>query len=166
MGKIWELLNAPETVLVFDIDGTLISYNYGEYRAHHKLDQASTEEEFKGIDIYNGCRGIPVIREFLQGRDLSRVYCLSMEPHEHDVSKRRAIHQYYGIAPSHIYLVADHSEKPATLTQIAKEFGENTKVVFIDDNSKVLRAVEEQTPFSTAHVSIFFEDRESVISLD
>ncbi len=164
MSRIWEILKQPDTVLVFDIDGTLISYNYGEYRAHHELDNIVSEEEFTKVDMYNGSRGIPVIRDFLKGKDLNRVYCLSMEPHRHELSKKTAVNLYYGIDPSHIYLVEDHSMKPATLERIAEIAGvEENRLIFIDDNSKVLRSVEEQTPFYTAHVSIFFEDRTDTI---
>ena len=38
MNKVWELLQEPDTVVLFDVDGTLTSYNYGEYHAHHELD--------------------------------------------------------------------------------------------------------------------------------
>ncbi len=165
MSRIWEKLNDPETTLVFDIDGTLISYNYGEFRAHHELDRAETEEEFRSVDIYNGCRGIPAIRDFLKNRDPQHVYCLSMEPHQHDVSKKKAVHMYYGILPSHVFLVEDHSEKPGVLKKIAEASGaDQNNLVFIDDNSMVLRRVEEETGFSTAHVTVFFEDHESTIS--
>ncbi len=164
MSRIWEVLRNPETTLVFDIDGTLISYNYGEFRAHHELDRAETEEVFRDVDIYNGCRGIPVIRDFLNTRNLDRVYCLSMEPHQHDVSKRRAVNIYYGIKPSNVFLVDDHSEKPEALRKIAELAGaDRNNLVFIDDNSMVLRRVEEETDFLTAHVSIFFEDPDNLI---
>ena len=164
MGRIWEKLNDPKTTLVFDIDGTLISYNYGEFRAHHELDRAKTEEEFRSVDIYNGCRGSPVIRDFLKNRDLRNVYCLSMEPHQHDESKKRAVHMYYGILPSNVFLVEDHSEKPGVLKKIAEASkADRDSLVFIDDNSMVLRKVEEETGFCTAHVTVFFEDHESMI---
>ena len=38
MGKVWEILHKPDTVVFFDIDGTLTSYDYGEYHAHHERD--------------------------------------------------------------------------------------------------------------------------------
>ena len=38
MNRIWELLGEKDTVVLFDVDGTLTSYNYGEYHAHHELD--------------------------------------------------------------------------------------------------------------------------------
>ena len=36
--NIWEILHKPDTVVFFDIDGTLTSYNYGKHHAHHELD--------------------------------------------------------------------------------------------------------------------------------
>lgn len=164
MSRIWEVLTDPEAILVFDIDGTLISYNYGEFKAHHELDGVLTEEEFRTVDMYNGSRGIPVIRDFIRTRDPERIYCVSMEPHRHDESKIKAVNLYYGIHPSKIFLVEDHSQKPGMLKKIAELSGVyKNKLVFIDDNSTVLRRVEEETPYLTAHVSVFFEDREDTI---
>ncbi|MBE5830769.1 MAG: HAD family hydrolase [Butyrivibrio sp.] len=34
MSNIWEILHKPDTVVFFDIDGTLTSYNYGKHHAH------------------------------------------------------------------------------------------------------------------------------------
>lgn len=47
--NIWEILHKPDTVVFFDIDGTLTSYNYGKHHAHHELDGTP---EFRGVNIY------------------------------------------------------------------------------------------------------------------
>lgn len=51
--NIWEILHKPDTVVFFDIDGTLTSYNYGKHHAHHELDGTP---EFRGVNIYADCK--------------------------------------------------------------------------------------------------------------
>jgi len=90
-------LKHKNALLVFDIDGVLSSYNYGKLTAHHELDGELSEAEFRKIDLYATAKGIPAIRDFIRGLDIDNVYCLSMEPHGHEASKTKFVHDYYGI---------------------------------------------------------------------
>ena len=77
MNKVWELLQEPDIVVLFDVDGTLTSYNYGEYHAHHELDFTP---EFRDVNIYADCKRLmPMynsarikIVHFKQTNDMSR----------------------------------------------------------------------------------------------
>ena len=159
MNQVWELLQQPDMVTVFDIDGTLFSYNYGTRKAHHDLDTGMDEEEFRKIDMYAEAKGLPVIREYLRGRDLSRCYCLSMEPHGHEEGKAEAIRAYYGIPVQNCIFVDRSEDKVQKLLELSRRIGcPHGKLVYIDDNELVLRQVEEETDFITAHVTIFFEE--------
>ena len=154
-------LQDKNALLVFDIDGVLSSYNYGKLTAHHELDGALTEDEFRKIDLYASARGIPVIRDFIRTLDIDNVYCLSMEPHGPEVSKTQFVHDYYGILESHCRYVEDAGDKVAVLNELYAEHNEKSFFCYIDDNAQVLRNVQNNTRFNTAHVTLFFEDDRS-----
>ena len=100
MGQIWEILHRPETVVFFDIDGTLTSYNYGERHAHHELDYTP---EFRDVNIYADCKRLKPLYDYIQGHDLSRIYCISREPHGHEAWKSEMVERLYGIPASHCF---------------------------------------------------------------
>ena len=71
--NIWEILHKPDTVVFFDIDGTLTSYNYGKHHAHHELDGTP---EFRGVNIYADCKRLKPLYDYISGiRILHTVYC-------------------------------------------------------------------------------------------
>ena len=136
----------------------LSSYNYGRFTAHHELDGELSEAEFRKIDLYATAKGIPAIRDFIRGLDIDNVYCLSMEPHGHEVSKTEFVHDYYGIKKDHCRYVADARQKVGVLNKLYAEHADKEFFCYIDDNASILRDVQNNTRFYTAHVTIFFED--------
>ena len=156
MKSTWDYLNSNENAIVFDVDGTLFSYNYGTFTAHHDLDKAEFENDFKNVNMYKDAKGIPVIREFIKKKDIDNIFVLSREPHGHQMDKTQALIEYYGINPKNCFYVDNDEDKVKVLFKIHKKTKKD--LVFIDDSEPVLRFVEENTNFVTAHVTIFFEE--------
>lgn len=159
MSKVWSVLQNPETVVVFDIDGTLTSYSYGEYHAHHELDHGDTEA-FRAIDIYSECHGLKPLQDYIRQHDPARIFTLSMEPHGHEKQKTEMVRKLYGIYPSNCFYVKESSIKTTVVRQIIDDRFPKIDprlVVCVDDNEETLRRYEEQTPFCTAHPLLFVE---------
>ena len=155
--RMWELLHKEDTVIFFDIDGTLTSYDYGEYHAHHELDYT---DEFRKVNIYADCKRLEPMYRFIQGHDMSRIFCISREPHGHEAWKSEMVERLYGIPAAHIYYALETYEKPEIVKSVVKEYFPelNPKsVVCIDDNDDTLGKYMRETPFSTAHPMIFME---------
>lgn len=158
MNKIRDILNKPDTVVFFDIDGTLTSYNYGEYHAHHELDYTP---EFRDVNIYADCIRLKPLYDYIQSHDKSRLYCISKEPHGHEAWKSDMVERLYGIPASHCFYTLDSRKKPQIVMDKVKELfpGIDPKsVVLMDDNDETLGLYMKETPFCTAHPMLFMED--------
>ena len=158
MNKVWELLNRDDTVVLFDVDGTLTSYNYGEYHAHHELDFTP---EFRDVNIYADCKRLIPMYNYIQKHGTDRIFCISKEPHGHEKWKSEMLGRLYGIPESHCYYTLEYDEKPALAERIVNEhFGDfpPEKVVCIDDSDVTLGMYMKQTKFCTAHPMIFMEN--------
>ena len=157
MSKMWELLHKEDTVVFFDIDGTLTSYNYGEYHAHHELDYTP---EFRDVNIYADCKRHNPLYEYIQSHDMSRIFCISREPHGHEDWKSEMVERLYGIPASHCFYTLEAEDKPEIVMGKVKEFFPDIdprSVVCMDDNDVTLGMYMKETPFSTAHPMIFME---------
>ncbi len=157
MNRIWELLHQKDTAVLFDVDGTLTGYNYGEYHAHHELDYTP---EFRDVNIYEDCKRLMPMYDYIKQHGTDRIFCISREPHGHEAWKSAMLEKLYGIPVSHCYYTLEADEKPALAKQIIKEnLGDISprKVVCIDDNDETLGMYMLQTEFCTAHPMIFVE---------
>ncbi len=157
INKIWELIHKNDTVIFFDIDGTLTSYNYGEYHAHHELDFTP---EFREVNIYADCRRLEPIYNFIKGHDMDRIFCISREPHGHEAWKSEMVERLYGIPADHCYYTLDASEKPQIVKGVVSRLFPDISpksVVCIDDNDETLGMYMKETPFCTAHPMLFME---------
>ena len=154
---MWDLLHMEDTVIFFDIDGTLTSYDYGEYHAHHELDYT---EAFRDVNIYADCKRLEPMYRYIQSHDVDRIVCISREPHGHEAWKSEMVERLYGIPASHIYYALETYEKPRIVTDVVNKYFPDINprsVVCIDDNDDTLGMYMRETPFSTAHPMIFME---------
>ena len=155
--RMWNLLHEEDTVIFFDIDGTLTSYDYGEYHAHHELDYTP---EFRDVNIYADCKRLKPMYDFIQGHDMDRIFCISREPHGHEAWKSEMVERLYGIPASHCFYTLESEDKPKIVIEKVREHFPDIdpkKVVCMDDNDVTLGMYMQQTPFSTAHPMIFME---------
>ncbi len=157
INKIWDLLHEDETVVFFDIDGTLTSYNYGEYHAHHELDFTPA---FRDVNIYADCARLEPLYNYIKGHDTDRLFCISREPHGHESWKSNMVERLYGIPVDHCYYTLEANEKPAIVTEVVQKHFPSLdpkSVVCIDDNDETLGMYMKETPFCTAHPMLFME---------
>ena len=165
MSKIWQLLNEPDTVVLFDVDGTLTSYSYGELHSHHELDFTT---EFRNVNIYADCKCLLPMYNYIKRHGVDRVFCISKEPHGHEDWKSQMLERLYGIPEDHCYYTTDTAEKTALAERIVREhFGEFPpgKVICVDDNDETLALYMKQTDFCTAHPMIFMENVQELLEL-
>lgn len=160
MNMIWEILHKPDTIVFFDIDGTLTSYSYGELHAHHELDYTP---QFRDVNIYADCKRLKPLYYYISNHDISRIFCISREPHGHEEWKSQMVERLYGIPVSHCFYTLEAKEKPQIVIQKVNELfpGINPRsVVLVDDNDDTLGMYMLETPFCTAHPMIFIENQE------
>ena len=157
MSKIWEILHKPDTIVFFDIDGTLTSYNYGEHHAHHELDGTP---QFRDVNIYADCKRLEPLYNYIKSHDVNRLFCISREPHGHEAWKSEMVERLYGIPADHCFYTLEAAEKPQIVINKVKELFPGISpesVVLMDDNDDTLGRYMAQTPFCTAHPMIFME---------
>lgn len=155
MNKVWELLQEEDTVVLFDVDGTLTDYSYGTFHAHHDLDFTP---EFRDVNIYADCKRLLPMYSYIKKHGTERIFCISREPHGHEAWKTEMLGRLYGIPESHCFYTLESEDKPALALQIIKDhFGDLSpkKVVCVDDNDVTLGMYMKQTEFCTAHPMLF-----------
>ena len=160
--QVWKILQKPDTVVVFDVDGTLFSYNYGTYHAYHDLDDGRAVIDF---DFYKDAKSIPVIREYVDRHGIYQCYCLSQETHGLEECKSNAIERLYRIPRDrHIY-TKKPADKVVELKKIRSAISKNRYIVFVDDKDDTLGIARDyfktDPSVCTAHVTIFFEEHEN-----
>ena len=158
MSKIREILNDPESVLVFDVDGVLALLEWGEYNHYNDDDETWANNQKEGVYVYTEKYVIPKMQEFLSGKDKSRIFSISkaFTVHE-DEDKKNYLGKYYGILRENIFTVRGNEEKVDVLRYIKDKFPglDDHKLVMVEDSVEILTQIMEQTPFSTAHISSF-----------
>ncbi len=158
MSQIWKILHEEDTVVFFDIDGTLTSYNYGEKHAHHELDGTPA---FRDVNIYADCKRLEPLYTYIKGHDVNRLFCISREPHGHEAWKSEMVERLYGIPASHCFYTLEAKDKPEIVKKKVEELFpgiDPSAVVLMDDNDDTLGMYMEKTPYCTAHPMIFMEN--------
>ncbi len=161
VNKIGEYIKNTNCPIVFDMDGTLTSYNYGTYNAFHDKDHAGNAGsiEYLNEHIYKSIvKPIPVIADFLKAKDMKNIFVLSKETHGQEADKRWFAQKYYGILPEQCFFTSSPEDKIDVLNKVLpKYFVTNNTPVYIDDYAEFLSDVRDKTKYYTAHVTIFFE---------
>ena len=160
MNKTKLILNNPHTLIIWDIDGTLTSYNYGESHCHHELDGYVPEEMFRKIDLYADAKPLPVIQIFTEQHQKNIQIALSVEPHGHEKDKEEFIKRNYKNI-SQVVCVDSEDDKLEYLIGLEQRYKDlfpgTEYIVYIDDHTKFLHRVEKNTGIYTAHITLFFE---------
>lgn len=146
----------PETALVFDIDGVLAPYEYGEL-CHSACPDEDWERFVREEDPYGRMRPVRLIQRFVEEKGPERVYACSVAMDFEADGKRDFVLRNYAIPAEHVSIVAAKADKLAFLEEVRAALGvEPARVALIEDTVGTLNLVYEQTSFTTVHVSSLF----------
>lgn len=156
MSRILDYLMEPECVVVFDIDGVLAPYEFGEL-----CHSACPDEDWKSYVLtkhpYAHIRPVPQLQRFIQKKGAGKVFACSVAEDYEEEGKRDFVVGSYGLAPEHVLFVRSKKEKVPALKTLAATLGvPERRIALVDDAVKTLDAVMEETGCTTVHVSSFF----------
>lgn len=157
MTKLMEYLLEPQTAVVFDIDGVLAVYEFGEL-SHSACPDEDWEDYVRTHDPYASSRPVPQIKRFIKDKGESRVWACSQASDVEAPGKRAFVTRCYGLVPSHVITVAQKAEKVEFLRRLAQELKvPERRVAIVEDTVKTLDLVNRETNCVTVHVSSFFD---------
>ena len=141
-------------IVVFDIDGVLAAYEFGE-NCHYA---SIWDEAFKSETDNPYCQinPLPKLQQFIQRMDPKDVYvCSVASPFEID-AKGGFVTRNYNIRKENILFVEEKSKKIEVLKKIKEERG-GKQIAIVDDTVKTLDQIFNQGGFLTIHISSFFD---------
>lgn len=154
MNKRFAHLLEKETTVVFDIDGVLAAFEFGELK-HNGCRDEDWEQFVLEQKPYDQAKAIPQIKRFIEDKGVESVYACSVaEPFEEE-NKRNFVVREYGIPQEHIVFVRDKKEKLNLLHKLA-ENKEEIRVALVEDTTSTLNQIYDVSDFCTIHVSTFF----------
>lgn len=155
MTKLLRYLLEPETAVVFDVDGVLAIYEFGEL-SHWACPDEEWEAYVREHDPYERALPVPQIQRLLGRKGLDRVFvCTKGGGFEAD-GKRAFVRAQYGIPGEQVALVARKADKLAFLGQVADDLGvARARVALVEDSVDTLDEAA-LAGFTTVHISSFF----------
>jgi len=161
MSKINELLKNPNAVFVFDVDGVLAAYEYGNYN-HNACYDREWDEYLKEHNVYASARPLKTLKDFMNQyvSEDRRFVCTTASDEDEFNLKADFVISNYHIDKSHIYMVNNQKEKLDVLKKIHQTYFpdlDDKLIVMVDDTVKVLTNIQEHSNYSTVHISSFIE---------
>ena len=159
MNKIKELLKDKKSVLVFDIDGVLAVLEFGKYNHYYASDE-DWDKFVEDNNLYTEDKVSKKMQEFLKTKDKSKVYVITcIGVNKEGEYKKEYLNKYYGILKENVYFVNKNREKTSELIKIRNMNPDvpDEKIILIDDTAEILCDVQDNTNYSTAHVSSFLD---------
>ena len=102
--KMMDYLLEKETITVFDIDGVLAVYEFGDCR--HGVDDKTWEDSFAEDDNpYIQAAPIPKLQEFVKKKGTDNVYVCSQASLHEQKPKLDFVKGNYGIPEDHVFFV-------------------------------------------------------------
>ncbi len=155
MSALIDYLLEPQTAVVFDIDGVLAVYEFGEL-GHSAVPDGDWEAYVRTHDPYASSRPVAEIQEFVRRKGPERVFACSVAQDFEAPGKRAFVCNNYGIPADHVRLVPDKPLKTAFLHKVVRELSIPTRrVALVEDTVKTLDAACAEG-FTTVHVTSFF----------
>lgn len=158
MSKLVDYLLEPQTAVVFDIDGVLAVYEFGEL-SHSACPDGDWEAYVRAHDPYASSRPVAQIQEFIRQKGPARTYACSVAADYEAAGKRDFVLANYAIEPDHVRMVSAKAKKIAFLDEVAQALSlPRRRVALVEDTVATLDLACERG-FTTVHVSSFFSFR-------
>ncbi|MCQ2195835.1 MAG: hypothetical protein MJZ28_12935 [Paludibacteraceae bacterium] len=143
-----------KSIVVFDIDGVLAAYEFGENCHYASIwDEAFISEN---DNPYCGVNPLPKLQQFIQEMNPEDVYVCSVASPFEMGAKGGFVTKNYAIRKENILFVEDKSKKIDALLKIKEQRGDKP-IAIVDDTVKTLDQIFEQGDFLTIHISSFFD---------
>ena len=159
MSNIKSIINNKDSILVFDVDGVLAKLEFGEYN-HFMSDLEWELANKNGINHYREDKVIKKMQEFLSNRNMDNIYVATViSASDEEKNKIEYLTKYYNIKKDNIYYVPSNDDKLGVMLEIAKKHPNINprQIVLIDDTVTILNDIMNNSQFSTAHISSFFD---------
>lgn len=155
--NLQELLK-KDKVVVFDIDGTLLKYEFGD-GIHTACNNNVWEQFVIENEPYKHVSGVQVFKEFINDKLAAggAVYvCSRSEEYEKEQKKEAVLREYSNIPPENIIFVASKKDKLEAVRSIAKIRGvSENNMVIVDDSVDTLDYIYENSAIMTVHITTF-----------
>lgn len=141
--------------MVFDIDGVLAAYEFGDF-CHTTPEWGP--EVFKSVDDnpYVNIPPLPVFQEFIRTMPKENVYVCSVAGCEEQPAKGAFVTRNYDVFPENIIFV-DKKDKKLQALQSIRDKHPGMEVALVDDTVKTLDNIWlADSSIRTIHVSSFF----------
>ena len=153
MSKVIDFLLDPETAIVFDIDGVLAVYEFGDL-CHSACPDEDWETYVREHDPYVSIPAVPQIQDLLRRKGTERVYACSVAADYEAPGKADFVMRNYGIPADHMRLVSDKTKKIEFLAELRDTLHIAEKnIALVEDTVKTLDLAMEAGDYVTVHVS-------------
>lgn len=155
--ELMDYLNDDKNILIWDIDGVLCVYAYGDHKINACSD-AEFEEYCKTHDVYAGGTAPQKLVDIVNSLDSSRQYVCSKDCGLYEETyKRQYVARNYNIPDNHVKMVQHNSDKLKFMKELRWTLGISPRnIAMIDDNIEVLCEIDEDNSgFTTIHISSF-----------
>lgn len=157
--KIKEIVTDPDTVLVFDIDGTLAKYEFGD-RNHNACPDSRWQEYIRNNKPYESIGTAEIFRPIIQGKP-DHIFVCSIVGGIDEINQKTEFlkKNFPEIPASNIYFVGTEDDKLISLFVIQNQFENKPAedVFMIDDSCSVLNCIQKKSDFGTIHISSFLD---------
>lgn len=155
--KILDYLLEDQTAVVFDIDGVLAPYEFGDL-CHSACPDEDWESYVRSNDPYARVRASKVLQKFVNSKDPSHVFACSVACDYEADGKIDFVLRNYNIPRENVHIVENKQQKLGFLDEVAKTLQlPQSRVALVEDTVKTLDLVCASTNFVTVHVSSFLE---------
>lgn len=150
-----------ESVLVFDVDGVLAAYEYGEYN-HNACRDEDWNDYLKTNNVYADARPLVTLQKWLSKYgNPERIFVCTNSADESEFKKKADfVTSNYPIKKENILMAKNSLDKLNVIKEIHTLYFptlDEKKIIMIDDTAKVLTNIQENSGYSTAHISSFIQ---------